>query len=166
MNINEEELRNKIIELSFLQHHKKYVHGHHGPDTFDCAGLVWYIYNNILNLDLYDQGIGKSTTTKMMTSHYGKLTLFNDNSLDKNLMLLSKGDICFFHRQAKQENEPTKNNKYPGHCGIYLGDNNFIHCTISKGMVIISNFEKCLSWKKILVASKEIICDEKCKKLI
>ena len=21
-----------------------YVHGKHGPDTFDCAGFVWYIY--------------------------------------------------------------------------------------------------------------------------
>ena len=47
-NTLEKELRDKLIHLARLQRHKLYVHGKHGPDTFDCAGLVWFLYNEIL----------------------------------------------------------------------------------------------------------------------
>ena len=164
-NINDELLRERTIKLAKLQHHKIYEHGKHGPDTFDCAGLVWFIYNEILKLNLYDEGIGLSTTTKIMTSKYGKITLYKEEDLNKDLNLIKNGDIIFFHRQSMDDNEPKENNKYPGHCGIYIGNNKFIHCSRTKGKVIISNFDKNTYWKKLLVASKDIISNNKIYKI-
>ena len=42
-----------------------------------------YIYNTIIKIDLYYQGIGLSTTTKIMTSKYGKITLYEENQIKK-----------------------------------------------------------------------------------
>lgn len=161
-NINDEIiLREKLIKLAILQRNKLYEHGKHGPDTFDCAGFVWFIYNEICNLNLYYNGFGLSTTTKIMTNTYGKIILYKEDSLAKDLSLIRKGDIVFFHRQSMNDNEPKENNKYPGHCGIYLGDNSFIHCSRTKGKIIISNFDKNDYWRKVLVASKDIFSDNK-----
>ncbi len=161
-NINyEEELREKIIELALLQHAKKYIHGDHGPDSFDCAGLVWYIYNELLNIDIYREGYGVSTTTQIMTSQYGTLTLYNEQDFHKDLSLIKRGDIIFLHKQSIKDDQPRKTNKYPGHCGIYLGNNYFIHSSRIKERVVISNFLKNEYWQKVLVGSKDIVSDEK-----
>lgn len=164
-NTKEIELRYKIIKLALLQHHKAYVYGNNGPDTFDCAGLVWFVYNEILNINLYKNGFGLSTTTKIMTNDFGKLTLFEENNLNKDLDLIKNGDIIFFHRQSLKSMVPNENNKYPGHCGIYLGNNEFIHCSGPKGKVVISNFEKNKYWKDVLVASKNIFEDDDLKNI-
>ena len=156
-NTIEEILREKIIKLALLQYNKQYVHGKHGPETFDCAGLVWYLYHEILNIDIYKKGYGISTTTKIMTSSYGNLKTYQEG-INKNINI-KPGDIVFFHRQSKEEIEPKPNNKYPGHCGIYINDNNFIHCTRTKEKVIINNLEKNKYWKRILVGTKDIITD-------
>lgn len=158
-NTKEIELRYKIIKIALLQYQKKYVHGNNGPYTFDCAGLVWFVYNQIFNINLYENGFGLSTTTKIMTNNFGKLTIFDENSLNKDLSLIKYGDIVFFHRQALNDEIPKVDNKYPGHCGIYLGNNNFIHCSRSKGKVVISNFIENEYWKSVLVASKDIFLD-------
>ncbi|MCI9279695.1 MAG: C40 family peptidase [Bacilli bacterium] len=139
-----------------MQYKKLYEHGKNGPDTFDCAGLVWYIYNEICNINLYYEGFGLSTTTKIMTSKYGKLTLFKENDINKDLNLIKNGDIVFFHRQSLKDNIPTENNKYPGHCGIYLGEQKFIHASMPKQRVVISDFSKNEYWLQVLVGSKDI----------
>lgn len=158
---NNIELRDKIKKLVLLQKNKEYVHGSHGPDNFDCAGLVWYIYSEVLGIDIYNSGYGESTTTMIMTSNYGKIVLFEDKILDKDLSLVKEGDILFFHRQSLKDSIPKIDNKYPGHCGIYLGDNKFIHCPRTKGKVVVNNFLKSDYWMKKLVASKDIVSDEK-----
>ena len=164
-NIIEEELRDKLIYLARLQHHKQYVHKEQGPDYFDCAGLVHYIYKELFDIDIFEDGYGLSNTTKLMTSSYGKIILFDEYSLNKDLSIVKRGDILFFHRQSKEDNIPKEDNYYPGHCGIYLGNNKFIHCTKSKGLVYISNFEKYEYWKKVLGGSKDIILDGKIYKI-
>lgn len=158
-NFNEDQIREKIIKLALLQHHKLYEHGQNGLNTFDCVGLVWFLYYEILGIDLYNQGYGLSTTTKIMTNNLGEITLYNENDINKDLSIIKKGDILFFHRQSMDDHIPKYNNKYPGHCGIYLGDNYFIHCSRSKGKVIISNFDNNEYWKNVLVANKNIISD-------
>ena len=158
--ITSDELREKIVKLAMLQHRKEYKHGFHGPDYFDCAGLVWYVYNEILGIDIYEDGYGESATTKIMTSKHGIITLYEEGVLKNDLNLIKKGDILLFHRQDKNEKEPKDNNKYPGHCGIYLSENKFIHAPSSPGNVIISTFNKTGHyWEKKLVASKNIIKD-------
>lgn len=165
-NINEIKLRTKIIKLALLQYNKPYEHGKNGPDTFDCAGLAWFVYNLICNINLYNEGFGLSTTTKIMTSKYGKNTLFKEDDKDKDLSLIKSGDIVFFHRQSLKDNSPTENNKYPGHCGIYLGEQKFIHASMPKQKVIISNFTKNEYWLKVLVGSKNIFDKQEPKNLV
>ena len=101
-----DEYRKEIVNLAFMQYHKKYVHGTMGPDTFDCAGMVWYIYYSLLGIDIFSGGYGMSTTTMIMTSKYGILTLFS--GIDKDISLINKGDIVLLHRQAKNDYEPRK----------------------------------------------------------
>lgn len=161
MDFKENELREKIIKLALLQYHKLYEHGMNGPDSFDCAGLVWFIYNEIFDINLYSNGFGLSTTTKIMTSSYGSLRLYNEQEPSKDLSLIKSGDVLFFHRQSMNDTIPKVDNKYPGHCGIYLGDNYFIHCSRPKGQVIISNFDNNEYWKKVLVANKDILSNSK-----
>lgn len=110
---------------------------------------------------MYKNGFGLSTTIKIKTSRYGILRVFNKKELNKDLSLIRSGDIVFFHRQSYDDNNPKENNKYPGHCGIYLSDNLFIHSSSVKGKVVISSFLKIDYWKKVLVGSKDIISDDK-----
>ena len=160
-NTIENELREKIVKLALLQLNKLYVHGSHGPDSFDCASLAWYLYEQLFGINIYENGFGLSTTTMIMTGSYGKLILFEDNCEDNDLSLINKGDVLFFHRQSKEENEPKPDNKYPGHCGVYIGDNRFIHCTRKNKKVLINDFSKSAYWNKVLVGSKDIISDNK-----
>lgn len=154
--MNENLLRKELINLAFCQINKPYIHGMHGPDSYDCAGLIWYLYNEIMHINLYKDGYGLSTTTMIMTSSYGKITYFKENSLNKNIKLINPGDILLFHRQSLKENVPKENNKYPGHCGIYIGNNDFIHCTKNNN-VHINNLKENTYWQKILIASKNIL---------
>ena len=144
-----EELREKIVRLALLQHNKKYVHGKNGPETFDCAGLVWHIYKKVLDINVYEDGIGKSTTGKIMTSPIGKLFSYDEKDKNKDLSFLKPGDVLLFHRQSARDTEPTKDNKYPGHCGIYIGDRKFINATILKGIVIVNDLEDIIDYSKL-----------------
>ena len=146
--------------MAKLQRHKPYDHTAHGPDAFDCAGFVWYLYNEILGIDIYENGYRLSTTTKIMTSKYGILTLYKKDDLNKSINLIKKGDIVLFHRQSLNDCYPKCDNKYPGHCGIYLGNNYFIHASSKSKKIIINSFNNDY-WKKVLVASKDIISNKK-----
>lgn len=150
INFNDEVLKEKLIKLALLQYKKEYKHGGHGPDIFDCAGLIWYLYNTIYDIDVYQDGYGMSTTTRIMTSSVGLL------ATEDILTSLELGDIIFFHRQSMQATGPAPDNHYPGHCGIYLGEHNFIHASRPKGQVVISNFDKNDYWQRVLVGRKTI----------
>ena len=157
--ITNSELREKIVEFALKQHYKAYKHGSHGPDTFDCAGFVWYVYKEIMNIDIYKDGYGESTTTKIMTSSYGSISVFNFNKLEESIRLLNKGDIVLIHRQDSLEIEPKIDNKYPGHCGIYIGNKKIIHATTVFGHVAINRLNETNCWTKKLIASKNVIKD-------
>lgn len=130
-----------------------------GPETFDCAGLVRYLYHSLFDINIFMGGYGRSTTTKLMTTYYGRLILFKENGY-KELTLLKRGDVLFFHRQSLSDDTPRVDNKYPGHCGIYLGENKFIHASRPKQKVIISNFNYNEYWKEVLVGSKDYVSDK------
>ena len=87
--------------------------------------------------------------------------IFNEDCLDKDLNLLKNGEILFFHRQSLLDSLPKEDNKYPGHCGIYLGCNFFIQASNVKKKVIISSFDQNDYWKKVLVGSKDVLSDSK-----
>ena len=102
----------KAIELLKQQLGKPYVWGDEGPDSFDCSGLVQYIYKNALGINLprvsYDQ------------SKVGQAVSRED---------LQPGDLVFFDTMDKGK---------VSHVGMYIGNNEFIHAANSKRGVIKS----------------------------
>ena len=147
--------RNNIKEYAITFINKPYKWASNGPDEFDCSSFTRYIYKELFNINIEKDGYGIGDTTKQMTSSIGKLKIYKENDQNKNINNINIGDILFFHRQSKKETTPTKKNRYPGHVGIYLGNNTFIHASSDAGKIIISNIDN--YWIKILVASKDII---------
>ena len=96
----------KAIELLEEQIGNKYVWGATGPDSFDCSGLVQYVYKNALGIDIqrvsYEQ------------AKFGQ----NINKED-----LKVGDLVFFD---------TMNKGRVSHVGMYVGNNEFIHASNPK----------------------------------
>lgn len=96
----------KAMKLLEDQIGKPYVWGANGPNSFDCSGLVRYVYKNALGKDIprvsYDQ------------SKFGQ-------SVDKKD--LKPGDLVFFD---------TMNKGRVSHVGMYVGNDEFIHASNPK----------------------------------
>ncbi|WP_294757493.1 C40 family peptidase [uncultured Lactobacillus sp.] len=100
--------RTAVANLAKKQVGKGYVYGAAGPYSFDCSGLVQYVYktagNKILPRTTYSQVLqGKKVSLKK----------------------LKKGDLLFWGSSVA-----------PNHVGIYVGDNQFVHAaTPSQGVL-------------------------------
>ncbi|MDU4934517.1 MAG: C40 family peptidase [Peptostreptococcaceae bacterium] len=96
----------KAIELLENQLGKKYIWGADGPNSFDCSGLVQYVYKNALGKDIprvsYEQ------------AKFGQAVKKED---------LQVGDLVFFD---------TMNKGRVSHVGMYVGNNEFIHASNPK----------------------------------
>ena len=136
---------------------KNYVWGARGPDEFDCSGFTYYVFNKLFCIDINDGGYGEGDTTKQMTNGIGVLREYEENDLNKKdyIKNIKLGDLVFFHRQSLSDNSPTQNNRYPGHVGIYIGDNRFIHASFDAKKIVISNLDD--YWLSVLVASRDIL---------
>lgn len=88
---------------------KPYVWGAEGPNSFDCSGLVQYVYGQC--------GISLSRTTYTQVNE-GKQV--NTNTLEL-------GDLVFFGSVAA-----------PHHVGIYIGNGEFIHAPQTGDVVKIT----------------------------
>ena len=106
---NAQKSNNKMddaIKLLESQIGKPYVWGATGPKSFDCSGLVQYVYKNALGKDIprvsYEQ------------SKFGK-------AIDKKD--LQVGDLIFFD---------TMNKGRVSHVGMYVGNGEFIHASNPK----------------------------------
>ena len=95
----------KIISTAKSRLHSPYLYGKTGPDSFDCSGFVYYVFNK--------QGI-KLKRTSIEQSKDGKKLTKSD---------LQKADILFFDTSGRGN---------VNHSGIYLGDNLFIHASSGK----------------------------------
>lgn len=146
-----------IVELAMTKLNMPYVWGAIGPDSFDCAGLTYYIYKELFNIDIEKSGYGVGSTTKQMTNNIGVLKKYKEDDSKKKEYIkeLNIGDLLFFHRQSLEDNAPTPNNRYPGHVGIYIGNNMFIHASSDEEKVIISPLDD--YWLKVLVGSRDIL---------
>ena len=149
--------RNNVIDLALTKLDKKYVWDARGDEEFDCSGLTYYVFMELFSIDINESGYGIGDTTKQMTNNIGNLRQYKEDDVNKKKYIdeINKGDLVFFHRQSLEENIPSPENKYPGHVGIYLGDNKFIHAYSDAGKVIISEFDD--YWISVLVASRDII---------
>lgn len=140
------EIENPIITEALTHLDKPYIYGTEGPSSFDCTGFTYYVYKQtfdiILKRSAYDQGHDDT---------YEKIEMIDE---------LIPGDLIYF-------NTNHYDNDLSDHAGIYLGNNEFIHCSSAKGRVIISSlsdgfYNKNFSWgRRILIGGKENEHDDK-----
>ena len=95
---------------------KPYVWGAQGPSSFDSSGFTYYVFKNCANITLPRTSVDQST--------YG-ITVSKSN--------LKVGDLVFFDTDGANDGNVS-------HVGIYIGSNQFIHSSSTKGKVVISDF--------------------------
>lgn len=89
-----------------------YVYGGTSPSGFDCSGLVYYCYTHY----------GYSVYRTAATLAYNGTAVSRDN--------LQAGDVVLF---------TSSGGGYIGHCGIYIGEGQFIHAPHTGDVVKISS---------------------------
>ena len=125
-------VQKKSTQYLLEKSYKKYkgVPYRYGGTTsmgFDCSGFVKRVYSEAFHKNL-------PRTTKAMMKTGKKI----------NKKHLKIGDLVFFH--------PTR--KYY-HVGIYMGNNQFIHASTSKG-VMKSSLDN-VYWKKKYITARRIL---------
>jgi cell wall-associated NlpC family hydrolase len=93
-----------------------------------------------LGIDIQFNGIGNSTTGKIMSSDNGMCCLIDEEkSVQEKCGFVLKnaeiGDVLLFHRQSVKSKMVEKDNWYPGHVGIYIGDGKYIDARHRRGDV-------------------------------
>ena len=84
---------------------KDYVYGTQGPDTFDCSGLTQYVMGKV--------GVTIARTADAQLKEFSSWIKLDN---------LQPGDIMYFREQGSSVNSTTAT-----HCGIYTGNNKWIH---------------------------------------
>ncbi len=127
----------KAAALALKQVGKRYVYGATGPNSFDCSGLVYYVYRSL----------GYTLARTATDQYYGA-----GQFVSKSLSAVQPGDLVFFY---DRRNDSSGGRKPVTHVGIYIGDNQFVHAsTSSTGVKINELFTG--YYKDYLVAIKRI----------
>lgn len=100
-----------VVALAKEQVGKPYVWGATGPDSFDCSGLVQYVYQ-------YAAGINLPRTT------YDQVKVGQTVPLDK----LQAGDLVFWGSETA-----------PYHVAIYIGNNQYVNSATPDEGTILQN---------------------------
>lgn len=103
----------KIARVALRYKGAKYKMGGESPHGFDCSGFTWFIYDKVADMD-----IGRTVTEQWKRGH--KVSRRH----------LKKGDIVFFENTFERG---------LSHCGISLGDSEFIHAENEQTGVVISD---------------------------
>ena len=99
-----------------------YVYGGASPSGFDCSGFTMYVYNK------FDISMrhGAQAQAKL-----GKEVNVDKSSKSSMINNLKKGDLVFFLDYETMDEI--------GHCGIYIGDGDFIHASSGSGYCVKIN---------------------------
>lgn len=111
VNKNEKQANTKktIIDKAQEQLGKPYVYGANGPDTFDCSGLVQYVFSQV------NRTIGRTTTDQELA---GKPISIEE---------AQEGDLLFWGSQGSSY-----------HVAISMGNGSYIHAPVPGAVVEIS----------------------------
>ncbi len=97
-----------------------------GAMGFDCSGMVSYLLNQTMK-----QFVPVYNVSSSMSSLSATLDLYNTGYTGafkarriSNVKDLQPGDVLFFRSQLDEEYSTDL-----GHCAVYLGNDEFIHCT-------------------------------------
>ena len=104
------DLGNEIVEYAKGYLGCSYVYGGSGPNTFDCSGFTMYVYGK------FGYNLSHSATAQSNLGTY----VSKEN--------LQAGDLVFFSDYQTLEGIE--------HCGIYIGDGNFIHASSGSGYCV------------------------------
>lgn len=96
-----------------------YVYGAEGPKSFDCSGLIYYIFEQL--------GYKLGRTATQQYKNNGEFVAFED---------LEPGDLIFIYNPKYDKSGGTKP---VTHVGIYVGDDQFIHASTSGDCVKYSD---------------------------
>ena len=99
-----------------------YVYGGATSSGFDCSGFTMYVFDHF--------GISMGHGAQMQ-SKLGKAVEANKNSKTSLLENLEVGDLVFFLDYETMDEI--------GHCGIYIGDGDFIHASSGSGYCVKIN---------------------------
>lgn len=113
----------RVIAMARAQLGDPYVWGAIGPNSFDCSGLIYYIWGHVTGLGV--GRLGGRTTYNMWAGGRGAGVLVRV----KRAHLLP-GDLVFFFM----------NSSGPGHMGMHWGDNKFIQAPRTGDVVKISTY--------------------------
>ena len=101
---------NEIVEYAKQYLGCPYVYGGSGSQSFDCSGFTMYVYKHFGYL------LSHSATAQSKMGEY----VAKEN--------LQPGDLVFFLDYETMDGI--------GHCGIYIGDGNFIHASSGSGYCV------------------------------
>ena len=99
-----------------------YVYGGASSSGFDCSGFTMYVFDHF--------GISMGHGAQMQ-SRLGEAVEANKNSKTSLLENLEVGDLVFFLDYETMDEI--------GHCGIYIGDGDFIHASSGSGYCVKIN---------------------------
>lgn len=119
----------KVIEAAHNALGKPYVSGDTGKRGYDCSGLTYSIYLDVLG-------------TKLNRSSRDQVK----NGVEVNKEELIPGDLVFFRTTGKGI----------GHVGLYIGDNNMIHASSGRKQVMITSLDEAY-YKTRYVTARRII---------
>lgn len=125
--VSKEESTNSISTNEIVSYAKKflgvpYVYGGASSSGFDCSGFTMYVYNHF--------GISMAHGAQSQ-SKLGTEIKANKSSKSSLLNNLKEGDLVFFLDYETMDEI--------GHCGIYIGDGNFIHASSGSGYCVKIN---------------------------
>ena len=96
-----------------------YVYGGASPSGFDCSGFTMYVFDKF-GIDMVHGARSQS--------NIGKEVNANKSSKSSLLNSLKAGDLVFFLDYETMDRI--------GHCGIYIGEGNFIHASSGSGYCV------------------------------
>lgn len=92
-----------IVNDAWAQVGKSYVYGTAGPNTFDCSGLTYYLYNKHAGIQLPRSSASQATAGTTVSKSE-----------------IQAGDLIFFINPGASR---------IGHVGIYVGGGTYIHAS-------------------------------------
>ncbi len=115
------EVTNPLVQVAYEQLDKPYCYGAEGPNSFDCSGFAYYCVKEAYNITLE-----RVSQNQAVDERFEKI---------EGIENLEAGDILYFYRSGRDHSSIR-------HVGIYIGNNNFIHCSSAKGKVVISSLDE------------------------
>lgn len=106
----------------------RYVYGTAGPNTFDCSGLVYYVYKTYYGIILPRSAQGLADGSPALST--------------VKLSEARPGDILCFGNSVNSV----------GHVGIYIGNNQYIHAPETGDVVKISTLSRAVAIVKRVFA--------------